>query len=51
MRGRQTAYSEKGVEIIENFAKLLEEFGQKEKPIGIEGRSISVIIAPKSNKK
>lgn len=51
MRGRQAAYSEKGIEIIDNFAKLLEEYGQKEKPTGIEGRSISVIIAPKSNKK
>lgn len=51
MRGRQAAYSEKGIEIIENFSKLLEEYGQKEKPIGIEGRSISVIIAPKSTKK
>ena len=51
MRGRQQAYSEKGIEIIENFCNLLEEYGQKEKPVGIEGRSISVIIAPKSNKK
>ena len=51
MRGRQQAYSEKGIEIIENFCKLLEEYGQKEKPVGIEGRSISVIVAPKSNKK
>ena len=51
MRGRQQAYSEKGIEIIENFCTLLEEFGQKEKPVGIEGRSISVIVAPKSNKK
>ena len=50
MRGRQTAYSDKGIEIIENFATLLEEYGFKEKPIAIEGRSISVIIAPKSNK-
>ena len=51
MRGRQQAYSEKGIEIIENFCALLEEYGQKEKPVGIEGRSISVIVAPKSNKK
>ena len=51
MKGRQQAYSDKGIEIVENFAKLLEEYGQKEKPVGIEGRSISVIVAPKPNKK
>ena len=51
MRGRQQAYSQKGIEIVNNFAEMLAEVGEKEKDPKVEGRNIVVIVQPKKKTK
>lgn len=51
MRGRQQAYSTKGIEIVNNFATMLAEVGEKEKEPKVEGRNIVVIVQPKKKTK
>lgn len=51
MSGRQQAYSERGVETENAFAKSLEEIAVIEKPAKVEGRNIIMILAPKTAKK
>jgi len=50
MRGRQQAYSAKGIEIVNNFISFLSENGEKERDPKIEGRNIIVIVQPKKKK-
>ena len=51
MSGRQQAYSDRGVETENAFAKSLEEISVIEKPAKVEGRNIIMILAPKTAKK
>ena len=51
MRGRQQAYASKGIEIVNNFALMLDEVGEKEKEPKVEGRNIVVIVQPKKKTK
>lgn len=50
MRGRQQAYSAKGIEIVNNFCDQVEEFAIKEKDPKVEGRNVVVVLSPKSKK-
>lgn len=49
--GRQMAFRDKGRKILQNFIVDIEEYGQVEKDIQQEGRVMSVMIAPKAEKK
>lgn len=51
MSGRQQAYSDRGVETENAFAKSLEDISVIEKPAKVEGRNIIMILAPKNTKK
>lgn len=50
MRGRQQAYSAKGIEIVNNFCNQVEEFASKEKDPKVEGRNVVVVLSPKTKK-
>ena len=47
MRGRQQAYSAKGIEIVNNFCSQLEGVSNKEKDPKVEGRNVVVVLNPK----
>ena len=49
-RGREMGYVEKGKETMLEFCKRAAELGTVEKPPVLEGRNLSVILAPKSEK-
>ena len=51
MRGRQQAYSAKGIEIVKEFCAMLEEVGVMDKEPKVEGRNVVVIVNPKNSKK
>ena len=46
-KGREMAHTELGKEVLINFANALEEFGQIEVEPKLEGRQMSLLIAPK----
>lgn len=48
LKGRQQAYASKGIEVMEKFAKLVEEKTFVEKTPAQEGRFINMILAPKA---
>ena len=50
MRGRQQAYSAKGIEIVNSFCDQVEEFSTKEKDPKVEGRNVVVVLSPKTKK-
>ena len=50
MRGRQQAYSAKGIEIVNSFCTQVEEFSTKEKDPKVEGRNVVVVLSPKTKK-
>ena len=50
MRGRQQAYSAKGIEIVNGFCSQVEEFSTKEKDPKVEGRNVVVVLSPKTKK-
>lgn len=50
MRGRQQAYSAKGIEIVNNFCNQLEGYAQKDKEPKVEGRNVVVVLNPKNQK-
>ena len=50
-RGREMAFRDQGRELIERFIADTEECGQTEGSPKMEGRMMSVVIAPKSDKK
>ena len=47
MRGRQMSNSDIGVEIVNKFIDMVSEAGAVEKPVSVEGRFITAIVAPK----
>ena len=51
MRGRQQAYSAKGIEIVKEFCTLLEDVGAMDKEPKVEGRNVVVIVNPKKSQK
>jgi len=50
-RGRTIIYKNRGKELLEKLAEDLEEFGKVEKEPTMEGRRMTMIIAPKKSKK
>lgn len=51
MRGRQQAYSVRGIEIVNEFFSMVEELGIKEREPKVEGRNIVLMIVPKAKNK
>lgn len=51
MRGRQQAYSAKGIEIVNQFCMLCNEVGDKDKEPKVEGRNVVVTLLPKKKSK
>ena len=49
-RGREMGYVDKGKETMLDFCKRVAEFGNVEKAPIMEGRNLSVTIAPKTEK-
>ncbi|MFO8184023.1 MAG: translation initiation factor IF-3 [Candidatus Aegiribacteria sp.] len=45
-RGRQLAYKEQGYELLDKLAEDLKEYGQTERKPSMEGRQMTMIIAP-----
>lgn len=50
MRGRQQAYSAKGIEIVNNFCNQVEAVSVKDKEPKVEGRNVVVVLSPKVKK-
>ena len=50
MRGRQQAYSAKGIEIVNNFCNQIEAVSVKDKEPKVEGRNVVVVLSPKVKK-
>jgi translation initiation factor IF-3 len=50
-RGREMAFKELNRQILKRFVKDLETHGQLERDLGMEGRVMALVIAPKSAKK
>ena len=49
-RGREMGYVEQGRKTMEHFAQLVAEFGAPEKRPELEGRSLFMILTPKTDK-
>ncbi len=49
-RGREMGHPELGTEIMKKFADACQEFAAIEKPAKLEGRSMLMFLAPKTNK-
>ena len=49
-RGREKDYANKGLDVMLKFAGVISEFGAVEKKPEFEGRSLIMIVAPKSDK-
>ena len=49
-RGREMAHPERGIEIMEKFASLLEDVGSVEKPAKMESRTMLMFLAAKPTK-
>ena len=46
-RGREMSHSELGAEVLEDFARLLSDVGQIEEKARIEGRNMTMLLAPR----
>ncbi len=49
-KGREMAYKEQGSDLLNRFIGRIEEYAKVETPIKMEGRNMSVILAPLSKK-
>lgn len=49
-RGREMAFRDQGKKVLERFVEELGEYGQIEKDLSMEGRTMSIVVAPKSEK-
>lgn len=49
-RGRENAYTAKGKEVMDRFAEIISEVGEIEKKPTFEGRSLMMIVVPKTDK-
>lgn len=50
-RGRERDYTNKGMDVMKRFAEVVAEAGEMEKKPSFEGRSLIMILAPKTDKK
>ena len=50
-RGRQIAHSEIGTDVMQSFAERIKEYGTVEKKPMIEGRNMTMMLAPRDPKK
>lgn len=50
-RGRERDYVARGQEVMEKFAEAVSEVGDMEKKPKFEGRSLTMVLTPKSDKK
>lgn len=50
-RGREMAFKDLNRQVLKRFVTDLENYGQLERDLGMEGRVMSIVIAPKSTKK
>lgn len=50
-RGRERDYVDRGREVMEKFAEAVSEVGDLEKKPKMEGRSLSMVLTPKTDKK
>ena len=50
-RGRERDYVARGQEVMGKYAEAVSEFGDMEKKPKMEGRSLSMVLTPKSDKK
>lgn len=50
-RGREMGYQAKGYEVMEKFAEVCKDVADIEKKAKFEGRSLTMILAPKADKK
>lgn len=48
-RGREMAYTDRGRQVLQNFADRVSEYGTVEKNPKLEGRSMSIFLTPKKN--
>jgi len=46
-RGRENAHQERGREVLDEVIALLQDIAKVEKPPGMEGRTMSAVLAPK----
>ncbi|MCQ2551424.1 MAG: translation initiation factor IF-3 [Clostridia bacterium] len=49
-RGREAAYQSRGLEVMNAFAEAVSEVATVEKAAKMEGRSLTMVLAPKSDK-
>lgn len=49
-RGREKDYKDKGMAVMESFAEIVSEVGVVEKKPLFEGRSLTMVLGPKSDK-
>jgi translation initiation factor IF-3 len=49
-RGREKDYKDKGIAVMESFAQVVSEVGIVEKKPLFEGRSLTMVLGPKSDK-
>ncbi len=49
-RGRQIAHSEIGTDVMQAFAERIKDYGSVEKKPALEGRSMTMLLAPKDSK-
>lgn len=49
-RGRERDYTSKGMDVMKRFAEIITEVGDVEKKPSFEGRSLIMILAPKTDK-
>ena len=49
-RGREKDYKDKGMAVMESFAQVVSEVGIVEKKPLFEGRSLTMVLGPKSDK-
>lgn len=50
-RGRERDYTSKGMDVMKYFAEVVADTGEIEKKPSFEGRSLIMILAPKTDKK
>ena len=50
-RGRERDYTQRGFEVMNRFAEIVSEVADVEKKSKFEGRSLTMFVAPKSDKK
>lgn len=50
-RGRERDYTNKGMEVMQQFAEAVSEVGEVEKKPNFEGRSLIMVLGPKTDKK